>query len=101
MVWPLDVVVMGMGEDGHVASLFPGDETGFAPRARRFVAITGPGDEPRVSLSAQSLVRARKAYLLFRGAAKLATLSNALRGSLPVARVLDARRAKVHVFVGD
>ena len=101
VAWPLDVLVMGMGEDGHVASLFPGDETGFAPRARRFVAVTGPGAEPRVSLSARSLVRARNAYLLLRGAAKLATLSKALGSSLPVARVLDARRGKVHVFVGE
>lgn len=101
VAWPLDVVVLGMGEDGHVASLFPGDETGFAPRARRFVAVVGPGQEARVSLSYNALVSARELYLLLRGPAKLDAFNAALGGDLPVARVLVGRAGPAHVFIGE
>lgn len=101
LAWPLDVVVLGMGEDGHVASLFPGDEKGFASRARRFIAVAGPDGEPRVSLSADALLGARHLYVLLRGRTKLAKLESAMGGDLPVARVLRGRAAAVHVFAGD
>jgi 6-phosphogluconolactonase len=98
---PLDVVVLGMGDDGHVASLFPGDEAGFADTASRFVAVRGPGDEPRVSLSAAVLEQAREVYLLLRGVAKVEVLQCALGGELPVARLLDARNGRVQVFASE
>ena len=101
VAFPLDVVVLGMGDDGHVASLFPGDETGFANASARFVAVRGPGDEPRVSLSAAVLAEAREAYLLLRGAAKLEVLRSALGGDLPVARLFEARNGRVHVFASE
>ena len=91
--WPLDVVVLGMGEDGHVASLFPGSEAGFeAAGPRRFVAVQGPGGEARISLTLTALREARSLYLLFHGSRKLAVLQNAAQERLPVARVLAARR---------
>lgn len=91
--WPLDVVVLGMGEDGHVASLFPGSETGFESAGqRRFVAVQGPGGESRISLTLTALREARSLYLLFHGSHKLAVLRNASQERLPVARVLEARR---------
>lgn len=101
VTFPLDVVVLGMGEDGHVASLFPGDETGFADVSSRFVAVRGPGAEARVSLSAAVLEQAREVYLLLRGTAKLRVLQRALGGELPVARLIAARNGRVHVFAGE
>jgi 6-phosphogluconolactonase len=99
--WPLDAIVLGMGEDGHVASLFPGDETGFdAHRQNRFVAVTGPTGEPRLSLSASAIVEARHAYLLLKGAAKQARLA-AATGRLPVARILAMREGPTIVFASD
>ena len=99
--WPLDAAVLGMGDDGHVASLFPGDETGFADASARFVAVLGPGAEPRVSLSAAVLAQARETYLLLRGAAKLDVLERALGGDLPVARLIAARQGRVHVYASE
>jgi len=101
VTFPLDAVVLGMGDDGHVASLFPGDETGFADASSRFVAVRGPGEEPRVSLSAAVLARARETYLLLRGAAKLDVLERALGGDLPVARLVAARHGHVHVYASE
>jgi len=98
---PLDVAVLGMGDDGHVASLFPGDETGYADPSSHFVAVRGPGDEPRVSLSAAALAGARSVYLLLRGSARLGVLRRALGGELPVARLVAARRGHVTVFASD
>jgi 6-phosphogluconolactonase len=99
--WPLDVVVLGMGDDGHVASLFPGDETGYADARSRFVAVLGPGAEPRVSLSAAVLEHARETHLLLRGVAKLEVLERALGGDLPVARLVAARHGRVHVYASE
>lgn len=95
--WPLDVVVLGMGEDGHVASLFPGSP-GAAAANSRFVDVSGPGDEPRISLSAAALSEARNVYLLLRGEAKLEVLRRARGSDLPVARLLADRGGRVHVF---
>jgi 6-phosphogluconolactonase len=91
--WPLDVVVLGMGEDGHVASLFPGNDAGLEDNgSRRFVAVKGPGGEPRISLTLTALREARSVYLLLHGRSKLAVLERAARDGLPVARVVEARR---------
>jgi 6-phosphogluconolactonase len=101
MPWPLDVVVLGMGEDGHVASLFPGDESGFDARRRcRFVAVKGPTGEPRVSLSAAAIVEAGHVYLLLKGEAKQARLA-AATDRLPVARILAMREGPTTVFASD
>jgi 6-phosphogluconolactonase len=97
--WPLDVVVLGMGDDGHVASIFHGDETAFlVSQSRRFVAVRGPDGEPRLSLTATALAEARSVYLLLRGIDKEAALTAALATRLPVARVLAARNGAVTVY---
>lgn len=99
--WPLDVAVLGMGEDGHVASLFPGDEAGHADPSSRFILVRGPGDEPRVSLSAAVLAQAREACVLLRGTPKLDVFERALGGDLPVARLVAARHGHVHVYASQ
>ncbi|MCB1369063.1 MAG: 6-phosphogluconolactonase [Rhodobacteraceae bacterium] len=79
---PLDVCVLGMGADGHIASLFPGaDQLARAldPDCAAIVlAITAPGaPEPRISLTARVLTGARHLHLLIAGADKAAALARA------------------------
>lgn len=98
---PLTVLLLGMGEDGHVASLFPGADRlaeALAEEAPPVVALRAPGaPEPRVSLSAPVLRSALAVHLVITGAAKRAVLEEAARKSpaeAPVRLVLD--QAVVH-----
>ncbi|MDX1633701.1 MAG: 6-phosphogluconolactonase [Marinobacter sp.] len=81
--WPLDVLVLGMGNDGHTASLFP--DAPELPRALDpgnpdvTIAVNPPSQaQPRISLTAAALGRARLVFLHIRGEDKLDTLRQAL-----------------------
>ncbi len=88
---PLDIVLLGMGEDGHTASLFPGNP---AVRAEGIAVAVFDAPKPppeRVSLSMATLNAARHKLFLVAGAGKRAALSRIARGeTLPAARVGDA-----------
>lgn len=83
MKWPLDVLVLGMGNDGHTASLFP--DAPELPRALdrrnpdRSIAMSPPSQaQERISLTAPVLGQARLVFLHIRGEDKLLTLRQAL-----------------------
>ena len=78
---PADVVVLGMGEDGHTASWFP-SANGLAEAmdsgARQLVApirAAGAG-EPRLTLTGRVILRAKAIALMIEGEAKLRTLAS-------------------------
>lgn len=90
----LDIVQLGMGSDGHTASLVPGDpvlEVGGSE-----VAVTGPYQgRRRLTCTFPLLARARRRVWLVGGATKADALARVLAGdrTLPAARV--SRRASV------
>ena len=103
---PFDVALLGMGEDGHVASLFPGSpalEEGLDLDSDR-ICIAAPVGHPapslpRLSLTLRALLDARLVVLLISGEAKRRTLRTALGGAdLPVRRVLDQDRTPVRIL---
>ncbi len=105
---PLDVCVVGMGEDGHTASLFPEAdhlEEALAEAAPALVALSAPGaPEPRVTLSARVLREAGKAYLLIAGASKLTALEHAEQeGSISAApiRVILRRKGETAIYYAE
>lgn len=67
-----DLTLLGLGEDGHTASLFPGNEWGTAPDSPDALAIFNSPKRPpqRVSLSAARLSRSRQIIFLVSGASK-------------------------------
>ncbi len=88
----LDVLVSGMGEDGHIASLFPGGASWREAGPERHVVAGYPdGLVPRLSLSPSRLRAARWTALLVAGKAKQDVLKAVLEGTrdLPVALLLD------------
>jgi 6-phosphogluconolactonase len=71
-VGDFDLVLLGLGEDGHTASLFPAHEWGTARDSPDTLAVFDAPKPPpqRVSLSAARLSRARKVVFLVSGALK-------------------------------
>ena len=105
---PFDAVMLGMGEDGHVASLIPGDP-GLAqamdPRAGTLLADVpeGLGSPPlaRVTLTLSALLASRAIFLLIAGGAKREVVERALAGEdLPVGRILVQEQVPVRVLWG-
>jgi 6-phosphogluconolactonase len=85
-----DVVLLGIGEDGHVASLFPGYPA-LEVDDRVAVGVTGSPKPPpeRVSLTLAALNRSRAVWVVAAGAGKAEAVARALGGDtgLPAARV--------------
>jgi len=90
----LDLVFLGMGEDGHVASLFPGAADEIARARVVYVPVVAAKPPPnRISLNYASLAAAGQVWVLVSGAGKERALQESLssRGGTPLARVIQSR----------
>ncbi len=93
--WPrFDLVLLGLGDDGHTASLFPGKATEVEEQASVIAVTAHYGDRPaaRVTLTPRVFNSARQIIFLVVGASKAEAVVAALEGTLdpekwPVQRI--------------
>ncbi|MGH8061732.1 MAG: 6-phosphogluconolactonase, partial [Pseudoxanthomonas sp.] len=105
---PFDAVVLGMGNDGHTASFFPGgdqlaDALDPATTARVLPMHAPDAGEPRITLTLPPILAARHLYLHIEGAAKMHVLEDAMTGNgagagYPMRSVLRHATSPVQAF---
>ena len=105
---PFDALVLGMGNDGHTASFFPGGDRlaeALDPTTTASVLPMRAPDagEPRITLTLPPILSARHLYLHIEGAAKHRVLEDAISGNgagagYPMRNVLRHATSPVQVF---
>lgn len=93
--WPASVVVLGMGGDGHTASLLPDSpqlEAGLDSEAVAIAARAESVAQPRITLTGKRLMQSRRRFLHLTGEDKKRVLAQALTGS-------DVRALPIRAFL--
>ena len=95
-----DLIFLGMGEEGHTASLFPGESSAVMEGPEVYRAVTTPKPPPRrITLGYAPLAAARQVWMLASGRGKEAALRASLDAAdaTPFGRVLHTR-AMTRIF---
>jgi 6-phosphogluconolactonase len=104
LLMPFDVVMLGMGEDGHIASLIPGDpglEDGLTTDEFLRDVPAGLGNPPlaRITLTLTAILNSRATFLLIAGETKREVIARAMAGEdLPVARLITQAGDRLRIF---
>jgi len=108
MARPFDIVLLGMGTDGHFASLFPGIPQLNAGldvnNSAMCLAIDTPqSGYPRISLTMSALLNAKLILIAISGRLKRTVASQALGGkaTTPIASLLAARKDDLEILWTD
>lgn len=106
-IMPFDICLLGMGPDGHIASLIPGAEgysaavdTSGTKKVGGIHAPGAAGSPERMTLTVPGILSSRRVVLLFMGQDKLTVYQEAKagEGSSPIRELLLQRKVPVHAF---
>jgi len=98
----LDLIMLGIGEDGHTASLFPGTPSLAVTRSLAVPVTTDRVPHQRISLSLPVLINAKQIIFLVSGVNKVRVLKEILENrKSPLPAALVQRRSKTAYFVID
>jgi 6-phosphogluconolactonase len=104
---PLDICVLGMGPDGHIASLIPGAEgydAAVAESNKRstagLVSLGAAGSPDRMSLTLNAIASSKRIILLFMGQEKMNIFTDAKQGKgvTPVKDLLAHKKAVIDAY---
>jgi 6-phosphogluconolactonase len=92
-----DVTLLGLGEDGHTASLFPGTKA-LDERDAWVTSIIGVKPEPRITLTYPALQSSRVILFVVSGAKKRDILARVLANDMALPATRLATRGTIHIF---
>jgi 6-phosphogluconolactonase len=92
-----EVTLLGLGEDGHTASLFPGTKA-LDERAAWATSIIGVKPEPRISLTFPALESSRVIVFIVSGEKKRDILARVLANDMTLPAARFATRGTIHIF---
>ena len=103
----LDLIILGMGEDGHFASIFPGVDNLDAlldqQNSLNCMAVTPLGKEERISLTLKYLLTAKMIILFITGDEKKSVIESVLAGNqessqYPITHIIQQNICPVHIY---
>jgi 6-phosphogluconolactonase len=92
----IDVLLLGMGPEGHIASIFPGSPAAHDDRTAFAVRDCPKPPTTRISLGFRAIQEAREVWLIAAGAEKAAAAALALGGASQVEVPAAGARGRVH-----
>lgn len=107
ILFPFDIIILGMGSDAHTASLFPENaklEEAFNLKNENFCITIEPTTAPfsRMSLTLRAILSAKHIYIHFEGEEKIAVYEEAIAGediyTMPIRSVLNQDMKEIEVF---
>lgn len=101
----LDLIFLGMGEDGHIASLFPDTSANIMDISVPFLVVENSPKPPptRISLSYKAIFAAKNIWVLISGNGKATAMRESLspKGRTPLARVIAVRSVKIFSDINE
>ena len=91
------VTLLGLGDDGHTASLFPGT-TALRERVKWVTSVVGAKEEPRISMTFPVLASSRNVVFLVAGEGKRAMLKRLIERDPSIPATNVAAQGELHVF---